>query len=1251
MSGSDGSVVIDTELDRDGFDAGSDKLIKSLEKLTASVDSLGDKLTGAFQGVLPLLQSVSAGAGQAYASMSSGGAQAVGTANQVAGAVQQAGAAMASARSGAAALSAGVASLDRDAASLSGDLAKIETGIQSGFANPGAVLRFQDLLDSAEIKARDLRARMAELAAQRVPTEDYTFLSNAIKEARDRLSMLKDRQDKLREMGVAENSKQWQSLAYDIEQVRGQIANYKADMAGLEASGGAFIRGSDTEQYKTLETTLRQTDTQIERGRALIDNETLAQARLNVQAAQEAVIRAKNDGERQAALVRLRAAQQELNTLAAELTQKGGGAPPPEAASRWTALGGVLRGCAGALLTVAKNAAKTGRSLAKIGFKAIGNRAKNYTSKLLSLVKANKSATLTSNGLVKALTSVKTMLISRVKRMFISAIVNNLRDGMQSLAQFSTEFNRSMSEIQNTSTQLTGDIAVAFGSLIETVEPVVTRLLSVLSKAMTYVNMFFALLNGKKTITVAKKGQESYAKATEASAEAQEELNAELFGFDQLTKQQDDSEKDSAGAGDEGGISYQEVPIDLPADVLEWAQKLKDAWKNGDWSGVGKTIAAGLNAGMKTVDNWINGTLRPLGVTWAGRVADILNGLVDGLDFTLAGKTVADGLNTILDIYNTFMTTFDFEKLGTKLGDGLNGFVNNANWKLIGASFAAKWQALVDLIYGFVHRTNWANLGTGIGVSIQSWFDTINWTKMADAIITGINGIVTAMRNTIQNINWGEIGTKLANAITTLFTTIDWGEISGLLSDAILALLQLCMSLLADIDWYSVASSLGKGIIDMIMNIDWLQILATLGSCIISCVGGAVEALLGLIGGIAEQLADAFLSVGGDAIAGFFQGIADAMSTAATWIKEHIVDPVVNAVKDFFGIHSPSTVFADLGGFIVDGLFAGITNAWHVITNFFSGSGALGDLTKRLSGAWDTIKTGASNAWNSLKASVVEKFNSAKDSLSSTAEKVKSKLSDTWSSVKETASKKWGDIKSTVTNLWEGLRSSMGRTDWASIGSNLVSGLKNGISNAWGSFKSWAKKKFSSLVDTVKDVFDTHSPSRVFAEIGENLDKGLVVGLGSGMGKVLSTAKNLASSVSDAAGEVSAKFDIAGTATASGIARVADSLSSIAKTFVSISDALASMGGLQIPAIAEGTVAPYRARVGAGQSATLEIGENLTAILAALREILSALDDANNGGDINVTVESTLDGRVVARNLIKHINDMSRQAGRPVLLM
>ena len=897
------------------------------------------------------------------------------------------------------------------------------------------------------------------------------------------------------------------------------------------------------------------------------------------------------------------------------------------------------------------------KGLGRLAFNGIASGIKKATSSLKAFAKQSNKTTLTSNGLVKSLTGLKRLMITRIKRMFISAIFKDVQEGLQSLARFSSEFNRAMSEIKNTSTQLSGNIAVSFGSLIQAVEPIITKLISLLSQAITYLNMFFALLSGKKTVTVAKKGQEDYAKSTEKAAGAQKELNAELYGFDELTRQ---SKKDERSGGDtDAGIEYEEIPIDLPSGVTDWIDKLKSMWTSGNWRGVGETIAEGLNAGMKVVDDWINNTLRPLGVTWAGRVAEILNGLVDGLDFTLAGKTVADGLNTILDIYNTFMTTFDFEKLGTKLGDGLNGFVDSANWKLIGASFAAKWQALVDLIYGFVHRTNWANLGAGIGVSIQSWFDTINWTKLADAIITGLNGIVTAMRNTIQNINWGEIGTKLANAITTLFTTIDWGEIGGLLSDAILALLQLCMSLLADIDWYSVASSLGKGIIDMIMNIDWLQILATLGSCIISLVGGAVEALLGLIGGIAEQLADAFLSVGGDAIAGFFQGIADAMSTAATWIKEHIVDPVVNAVKDFFGIHSPSTVFADLGGDLIAGLLNGITEAWKSITEFFSN--VLSGLKQSLSDAWSNIKETASQAWNNLKTSVTDAFSSAKESVIETASNLKKSLSDAWSNIKSTASTAWNNIKTTTTNTWssihntvsqkwQNLKTTLKSVEWGSIGTNLVNGLKNGISNAWSGLVSKVKGLVTSLTDKVKNLFGISSPSRVWAEIGNYLDLGLAKGLDEGKKSALVAAANLANSVTDRMTPETPEIEIATNSVTTGLKNVINSLSEVAITFKSIADMLTTIGGYTPPQISTGAVIPYQTRLNTIQTTTNDsegVVTYLAGILSELQGLSEFMRTQGNSqlGDIKVIIN----GREVFQTVVDENNRAITRTGKSPL--
>lgn len=66
---------------------------------------------------------------------------------------------------------------------------------------------------------------------------------------------------------------------------------------------------------------------------------------------------------------------------------------------------------------------------------------------------------------------------------------------------------------------------------------------------------------------------------------------------------------------------------------------------------------------------------------------------------------------------------------------------------------------------------------------------------------------------------------------------------------------------------------------------------------------------------------------GGDIIRGLKNGIWDAVKGIGGWIKSHVVDPVVNAVKHFFGIHSPSTVMAELGSHLMSGLFKGMSGS------------------------------------------------------------------------------------------------------------------------------------------------------------------------------------------------------------------------------------------------------------------------------------------------------------------------------------
>lgn len=56
--------------------------------------------------------------------------------------------------------------------------------------------------------------------------------------------------------------------------------------------------------------------------------------------------------------------------------------------------------------------------------------------------------------------------------------------------------------------------------------------------------------------------------------------------------------------------------------------------------------------------------------------------------------------------------------------------------------------------------------------------------------------------------------------------------------------------------------------------------------------------------------------------------------------------------------------------------------------------------------------------------------------------------------------------------------------DWKSIGTNLVDGLKKGISNAWANLKNWFKNLFGDLIGVAKKILGIASPSKVFKKIG-----------------------------------------------------------------------------------------------------------------------------------------------------------------------
>lgn len=132
-------------------------------------------------------------------------------------------------------------------------------------------------------------------------------------------------------------------------------------------------------------------------------------------------------------------------------------------------------------------------------------------------------------------------------------------------------------------------------------------------------------------------------------------------------------------------------------------------------------------------------------------------------------------------------------------------------------------------------------------------------------------------------------------------------------------------------------------------------ILVYIGGMLTAGVGELTSGLFTrLISPMFQGMADFFREHGHQSLAGFFQGLADKTAKIGQDIKIHFVDPIVNGVKNLLGIHSPSTVFADIASYCVEGF----TQRFGKLKN---------KITEKVTGVWDAVKDVADKVKNAFK--------------------------------------------------------------------------------------------------------------------------------------------------------------------------------------------------------------------------------------------------------------------------------------------
>lgn len=265
------------------------------------------------------------------------------------------------------------------------------------------------------------------------------------------------------------------------------------------------------------------------------------------------------------------------------------------------------------------------------------------------------------------------------------------------------------------------------------------------------------------------------------------------------------------------------------------------------------------------------------------------------------------------------------------------------------------------------------------------------------------------------------------------------------------------------------------------------EVLGGLFQAAAEAVKAAWNAVVEFFSGIWDGIKNVFTTVA-EVLGGFFQAAAEAVKAAWSAIVEFF-QGVWEGIKNVF-----SAVAEVLGKFFSDAVEA-VKKAWEGIKEFFSGvwegiKEVFSEVAEVLGGFFEAASEAVQAAWDA----VVSFFEGVWDGITSSVEAVKDKIESAFQEARKRVEKVWDGIKGffentvikNITSAFNGIKSKFG-----TIGKNIVSGLKNGIKEAWEGLKNFVSEKVDGLVKGVKGLLGIKSPSKVFAGIGEYMAMGL----------------------------------------------------------------------------------------------------------------------------------------------------------------
>ena len=290
---------------------------------------------------------------------------------------------------------------------------------------------------------------------------------------------------------------------------------------------------------------------------------------------------------------------------------------------------------------------------------------------------------------------------------------------------------------------------------------------------------------------------------------------------------------------------------------------------------------------------------------------------ITGTTATEAATTIQGSANAMKSAWSNLITgmsneNLDLDKLVQNVIDSVNTFADNLipRLQIMLPRFV---QGLTQLISGMIPY---------VAPALE-----LLLPPLVEGVGGLVSGIVQALPAAVEAIT--AVIPMLVEQLTTLLPQIISAgvEIIAALASGIGENLPTLIPAVVD-----AIITITEGLLD---HIDLLiiaagQLIAGLAQGLIEAIPRLIGRLPEIIGAIVKGLLKGLAAIG-EVGSQLVHGLFDGISNAATWLYEKVkgwASSVVGWIKDFFGIHSPSKVFADeVGKFIPPGITLGVEQA------------------------------------------------------------------------------------------------------------------------------------------------------------------------------------------------------------------------------------------------------------------------------------------------------------------------------------